>query len=260
MNHNHSYVPESAMAIYAHPDDIEFSCAGTLARWAKEGARISYVVCTSGQGGIRRPSISWEEAGRIRESEQRKAAKIAGAQEVVFLGEVDGMLTPSLELRKKIVRELRRFRPEVVVTGDPTVVWAGEDYINHPDHRAAAQAALDAVFPASGQPNVFEELEKEGLTAHKIRKVFVSSFSEGDYYVNIEDTIDIKVAALKAHESQMEEMKELGSWDGTERIREWAAANGKGKEMEFAEVFRVITLENDDWWEEHKGRVVPEAS
>ncbi len=249
------YVPESALAVFAHPDDIEFSCAGTLARWANAGSRIRYVVCTSGQVGIRNSKTSPEQATQIRESEQRKAAEIAGAEDVVFLGERDGILVADLELRKKIVREIRRFRPEVLLCADPTIVFANENYINHPDHRAAGLAALEAVFPAAGQPNVFEELAGEGLEAHKTRKVYVSSFSQGDTWVDITDTIDTKVAALMAHESQMKEMQELGSWDAGERIREWAAENGKGKEMAFAEVFKVITLENDEWWDAHKGKV-----
>ncbi|MGA9191440.1 MAG: PIG-L deacetylase family protein [Anaerolineales bacterium] len=249
------YVPESALAVFAHPDDIEFSCAGTMARWAKAGCRIRYVVCTSGQVGIRNAETSPEQAKQIRESEQRRAAEIAGAQDVVFLGETDGILIADLALRKKIVAEIRRFRPEVVVCPDPTVVFANENYINHPDHRAAGLATLEAVFPAAGQPNVFEELAEEGLQAHKTRKVYVTSFSQGDTFVNITDTIDTKVKALMAHESQMKEMKELGSWDAAERIREWAAENGKGKEMDFAEVYKVITLENDEWWSEHKGKL-----
>jgi LmbE family N-acetylglucosaminyl deacetylase len=249
------YVPESALAVFAHPDDIEFSCAGTLARWANAGSRIRYVVCTSGQVGIRNSKTSPEQATQIRESEQRKAAEIAGAEDVVFLGERDGILVADLELRKNIVREIRRFRPEVLLCADPTIVFANENYINHPDHRAAGLAALEAVFPAAGQPNVFEELAGEGLEAHKTRKVYVSSFSQGDTWVDITDTIDTKVAALMAHESQMKEMQELGSWDAGERIREWAAENGKGKEMAFAEVFKVITLENDEWWDAHKGKV-----
>ena len=153
------YIPSSVMVVVAHPDDIEFSCAGTLARWAKNGTRISYVLCTSGEVGIAQAGMTKEKATSIREAEQRAAAQIVGAEEVVFLGEPDGLLQPTLELRKKIVREIRRFKPEVVICGDPTIVWAGEDYINHPDHRAAATAALDAIFPAAGQPNLFQELE-----------------------------------------------------------------------------------------------------
>jgi LmbE family N-acetylglucosaminyl deacetylase len=208
MNSNHTYIPESALVIVAHPDDIEFSCAGTLARWARQGTRVCYVLCTSGEVGIAEAGMTKTRAAEIREAEQREAAQIASAQEVVFLREPDGMLQPTLELRKKLVREIRRFRPEVVITGDPTVVWAGDSYINHPDHRAAATAAVDAAFPAAGQPNLFEELAEEGLSAHKPRKVYVTTWEAADQYVNIDETIDIKLAALRAHKSQM---RRLGS-------------------------------------------------
>ena len=240
------YQPESAMAIVAHPDDIEYSCAGTLARWARAGARISYVLCTSGDVGIDEPGMTRAQATAIREAEQHEAAKIAGVSEVVFLREPDGMLLPTLELRKKLVREIRRFQPEVVVCGDPTIVWAGADYINHPDHRAAATAALDAVFPAAGQPNLFEELEQEGFMAHKPRKVYVTTWDGADVYVNIEETIDVKIQALRAHKSQMRD------WDPEKLIREWASNSAVGKEMEYAEGFRVVTLVDDETWERKK--------
>ena len=244
---NTFYIPKSAMAIVAHPDDIEFSCSGTLARWARAGSRISYVLCTSGDVGIDQPGMTREQATKIREAEQRAAAGIVGAHEVIFLREPDGLLQPTLDLRKKLVREIRRFRPEVVVTGDPTIVWAGNDYINHPDHRAAATAALDATFPAAGQPNLFEELAEEGYAAFKPRKVYVTSWGDVDLYVNIEETIDIKIAALRAHVSQMKD------WDPEERIKEWAAERGKGKEMAYAEGFRVVTLEDDESWAKRNG-------
>jgi LmbE family N-acetylglucosaminyl deacetylase len=246
------YVPERAMAIVAHPDDIEFSCAGTLARWARAGAKTSYVLCTSGEVGISQIGMTKARAAEIRESEQRKAAEIAGAEEVVFLRQPDGMLQATLELRKLLVREIRRFQPEVIICGDPTIVWTGDTYINHPDHRAAATAALDAAFPAAGQPNLFEELKEENLRAHKPRKVYVTSWSEGNVFVNIEETIDIKVAALRAHTSQMQEMDD---WDPEEPIKEWAAERASGKEMCYAETFRVVTLESDENWEKRKGKV-----
>jgi LmbE family N-acetylglucosaminyl deacetylase len=240
---NYFYVPESAIAIVAHPDDIEFSCAGTLARWARAGARICYVLCTSGDVGIDEAGMTRERAIEIREAEQREAARIAGATEVIFLREPDGMLQPTLALRRKIVREIRRFRPEVVVCGDPTIVWAGDSYINHPDHRAAATAALDATFPAAGQPNLFEELSQEGLKAHKPRKVYVTSWANADVFVNIEQTIELKIEALRAHKSQMKD------WDPEVRIRTQAAERGKGKEMAYAEGFRVVTLIDDETWQ-----------
>ena len=245
------YIPESALVIVAHPDDIEFSSAGTIARWVKAGTRVVYVICTSGEVGIAEPGMTKEKAAKIRESEQLAAAETVGVKEVVFLREPDGMLQPTLELRKKLVREIRRFKPEIVICGDPTIVWAGDTYINHPDHRAAATAALEAIFPAAGQPNLFEELEEEGITAHKPRKVYVAGWNGTDLFVNIEDTIDLKIAALRKHASQMKD------WDPEPRIKEWAAERGQGKEMAYAEGFRVVTLESDEDWEKNNGRVLP---
>jgi LmbE family N-acetylglucosaminyl deacetylase len=250
MKNDNFYIPERAMVIVAHPDDPEFSCAGTMARWAKAGTKICYVLCTSGDVGIAQPGMTRDKARVIREAEQREAARITGVEEVVFLGEPDGMLQATLELRKKLVREIRRFQPEVVVTGDPTRVWSGDSYINHPDHRAASAAALDAVFPAAGQPNLFEEIAEEGFQAYKPRKVYVTIWDEADVWVNITETIDIKIEALRAHKSQMKD------WDPEERIKQWAAMRGKGKEMAYAESFKVVTLVNDEDWEKNKGCVI----
>ncbi len=248
---NNFYVPKRAMAIFAHPDDAEFSCAGTIARWTEAGAEVCYVLCTSGDVGIARQGMTRSEAQAIREAEQREAARICGVNEVVFLREPDGMVQATLDLRKKLVREIRRFRPEVVICGDPTVLWTGNNYINHPDHRAAALAAVDAIFPAAGQPNLFEEIEyQDGYLAHKPRKVYVSSWSDTELFVNIESTIDTKIEALRAHKSQMK------NWDPEPRIREWASISGQGKEMAYAESFRVVTLESDEDWEKWEGRVV----
>lgn len=235
------------MGIFAHPDDAEFTCAGTMARWAKAGSEICYVLCTSGDVGIAEPGMTKEKAAKIREGEARAAAEISGVKEVVFLREPDGMLQATLALRKKLVREIRRFKPEVVICGDPTVVWTGETYINHPDHRAAATAALDAIFPAAGQPNLFEDLAEEGISAHKTRKVYVISRGEINLYINIAETIETKVAALRAHKSQMKD------WDPEELLKKWAAEQAKGKEMAYAEAFRVITLMSDEDWEKSKG-------
>jgi len=245
------YVPESALAIYAHPDDIEFGCAGTLSRWAKNGCKVTYVLCTSGDVGIAEPGMTRARAAEIREEESRQAAKIAGASNVVFLREPDGLLQATLELRGKLVREIRRYRPEVVMTGDPVMLWGRDNYINHPDHRAAATAALDAVFPAAGQPNLFEEFEQEGLRAHKPRKVYISGWSQNEVFVSIDETIDTKIKALRAHQSQM------NGWDPSDRIREWASEAARGKEMQYAEVFRVITLVEDETWDKTRGEVLP---
>ena len=237
------YAPKRAMVIVAHPDDIEFGCAGTVARWVKAGAEVIYVLCTSGDVGIAKPELTRAQVTEIREAEQLAAAEVIGVKEVVFLREPDGTLVNTLDLRKRLVREIRRFRPEVVVCLDPTLFFVSSNtYINHPDHRAAGTAAVDAVFPAAGQPHVFEELAAEGLTAHKVRKLYIDSWGNGDTFVNITDTIDLKLAALRKHVSQM------GEWDPEPMLREWSGDAAKGKEMQYAESFRVITLVSDDDW------------
>ncbi len=236
------YTPKRAMVIVAHPDDIEFSCAGTVARWVREGAEACYILCTSGDVGIATEGMTKAQATEIREAEQLAAAEVVGVKDVVFLRESDGMVENTMALRKQLVREIRRFRPEVVICGDPTMLWVGGEYINHPDHRAVAGAAIDAIFPAAGQPNLFEELAEEGLKSHKTRKVYVETWGQASpdaVYVNITDTIDLKIAALKKHVSQM------GEWDPEPRMREWAAKTAAGKEMTYAESYRVVTLVND---------------
>ena len=191
-----------------------------------------------------------EEAATIREKEQRTAADIIGTTEVVFLREPDGMLQATLALRKKLVREIRRFRPEVVLCGDPTRLWVGNTYINHPDHRAAAIAAVDAIFPAAGQPNLFEELAEEGLEAFKPRKVYANRSENGGTLLAIDDTIETKIRALRAHRSQFEQ------WDPGASVRERAALLAEGHDMDFAEAFTVTTLESDELWEKHRGKAL----
>lgn len=244
-----SYVPARAMVIVAHPDDIEFGSAGTTAAWVKGGAEVCYVLCTSGDVGIAEAGMTKAQAGAIREVEQSAAAAAVGVHEVVYLREPDGMLENTIDLRRRLVREIRRFRPEAIICMDPTVMWVGDGYINHPDHRAAGAAAVDAIFPAAGQPNLFEELAAEGLRAHKTRKVFVSSFRQGEVAVDISDTIDLKIAALRKHESQMKD------WDPEPRVREWNSMAAAGTGAAFAERYRVVTLVSDEDWEKRKGEV-----
>jgi LmbE family N-acetylglucosaminyl deacetylase len=235
------------MVIAAHPDDAEFSCAGTIARWVKEGATAAYVLATSGDVGIATPGMTKSRAAEIREAETLDAARVLGVEDVTFLREPDGMLENTLALRRRLVREMRRFKPEVVITGDPTMVFTPAGGINHPDHRAIATVAIDAVFPAVGQPNLFQELEAEGLHAHKVRKVYLSARGQGNVFVNITDTIDLKIEALKRHVSQ------IGDQNGMPmRVREGSARIAAGKEMAYAEAFRVITLENDATWQKRQ--------
>lgn len=240
---NGTYIPKRVMAIAAHPDDIEFGSVGTIARWVKASATAAYVLVTSGDVGIAEAGMTKAKAAEIREGETIAAAKLVGVDDVTFLREPDGMVVNTLELRKQLVRQIRRFRPEVIIAMDPTVMYTAMGGINHPDHRAVGEATMDAIFPACSQPNLFQELEEEGFFACRVRKVYVSSRGEGDTYVDISSTIDLKIEALKAHVSQVGAMEGL-----EERIRSFAARNGNGKEMAYAEVFRVLTLQTDDAW------------
>jgi LmbE family N-acetylglucosaminyl deacetylase len=224
------------MVIVAHPDDIEYGMAGTIARWTRAGAKVCYVLCTDGDAGFTDPSITRQRAAEIRRIEQTNAARVVGVEELVFLGHPDGLLFNTLELRRQLVREIRRFKPDTLVTLHPTRVFSGTTYINHPDHRAAGQAALDAAFPAAIMPQVFPEFEAEGLTPHRVRHVFVRTWEEANVFIDITQTIDLKICALQAHKSQ------VGGRDIGKRIRDWAAENGQAAGLTYAESFFVVTL------------------
>jgi len=230
-----TYVPKTAMFIFAHPDDIEFGVAGTAALWARGGCRVIYVVITDGNVGSHEDGMTPERLAEIRRAEQTAAGDVAGA-ECVYLGYHDGFLQPTLELRKDLVRLIRQYRPEAVVCLDPTNFFPAEDYINHPDHRAAGQAALDAVFPAAEMTLLYPDLAAEGLTGHKVDYVFITFSERANYYVDITVTLDLKIEALRKHASQ------LGKWDPSPMIRQWAAESGKKVGFAYAEAFYRITL------------------
>ena len=228
-----SSVPESAMLIAAHPDDAEFTVAGTVAAWIKAGCRVTYVVCTDGNAGSHEPGMTREKLAEIRRAEQRAACATLGVSEVVFLGYNDGQLQPTLDLRRDLVRVIRQHKPEAVITWDPTRLLIGDEYINHPDHRAAAQAALDAVAPASAMPLLWPEVG----APHQVRQVYIFGHDKSNVWVDVTETIEQKIAALKQHASQM------GDWDPTEMIKEWGSETGQEKGLAYAESYLVITLE-----------------
>lgn len=230
------YVPERALFIYAHPDDIEFGVAGTAARWAQAGSDVFYVVITDGNVGSHEKGMTAVDVAETRRAEQEAAGRIAGIRECIFLGYHDGLLEPTLELRRDLVRLIRKYRPNVVVCGDPTVFFPNDTRINHPDHRAAATAAVDASFPAAEMPLLYPEMEADGLKPHKINYVYVSNSRDANYYVDISDTIDLKIEALRQHVSQ------LGDWEPEEPIKEWAATIGAKVGFAYAEGFKRITL------------------
>ena len=233
---NNPAVPRCVLAVAAHPDDLEFSCAGTLALWTKQGAKVVYLICTSGEAGFDRPGLSREERIVIREGEQRAAAEVLGVDEVVFMRESDGLLEPNLALRRKIVREIRRVQPDTVLCWDPAVLWINNSMVNHPDHRAAAQATVDAVFPSAGLVYLHEEFTREGLYPWKPDRLFIFRFDGGDTFSDIEETIDLKITALKKHKSQVKD------WDPEPFIRKTAERQGKVRGIRYAEAFKVIQL------------------
>ena len=240
-NLDRGYFPKSALLIVAHPDDPEYFCAGTIARWAQSGAEVRYIICTSGQMGSKNSNTNPDEIGGIREGEQIEAARLTGVKDVVFLRHQDGLLEDTITLRHQLVCELRRFRPEVVITNDP-LIYFGEDFINHPDHRAVAEATLAAVYPLAGSPLIFQDLENEGLKAHAVRKLYIFTWNQPNTWVDITDTIDIKIAALKLHHSQ------IGNSDPADAIRQAAARSAKFLRMTYAEPYRVIRLISDEDW------------
>lgn len=229
------YTPKTAMFIFAHPDDIEFGVAGTAAKWTRAGSRVIYVVITDGNVGSHEDGMTPEKLAEIRRAEQTAAADVAGA-ECIFLGYHDGFLQPTLELRKDLVRLIRRYKPNAVVCTDPTNFFPSDDYINHPDHRAAGTAALDAVFPAAEMTMLYPDLADEGLVGHKVNDVFVTFGARKNYYVDITDTIELKIEALNKHVSQ------VGGSSLDEMIRQWAAEAGKQVGFDYAEGFYRITL------------------
>ena len=225
------------LVVMAHPDDAEFGAAGTIARWANEGRQVTYLILTDGNRGSSDPAMTSERLAQIRHAEQRAAAKSLGVNDVFFLGYDDGSLQPTLDLRRQITRWIRRCRPDVIVAPDPTRRWTGQRYINHPDHRAAGDATLDAIIPGSDTRLVFPELLEEGLEPHEVKELYLTGSNEPDIWVDITQTIDRKVAALREHKSQ------VGDWDGLEdTIKQRAAEMGKTQALQFAEGFKYFKL------------------
>ncbi|MBI3965740.1 MAG: PIG-L family deacetylase [Chloroflexi bacterium] len=227
---------QRALAVAAHPDDIEFSSAATISKLVQSGCDVTYAVVTNGDKGTDDPDIQPARLAEIRAEEQRNAARVLGVREVVFLGYEDGTLWPSLELRKQMVRLIRRFQPDLVMTYDPMNRYFVQRYINHPDHRIVGDAVLDAVYPSARDRLVFPELLEEGLEPHKVRHVMLWMPAMADLIVDIGDSIDVKVEALREHRSQTQN-RDLDSI-----VRERAALFGQPHGVALAEIFKYIHL------------------
>ena len=203
-------ISDRVLVVLAHPDDPEFFCGGTIARWAASGREITYCLLTRGDKGSDDDSLSTKELAEIRETEQRAAAKVLGVREVMFLKELDGYVLPTLDLRRDIVRVIRQVKPKVVITCDPTNFFPSNYYINHADHRAAGQVTLDAVYPAARSALYFPALsQEEGLQPYKVREVYVAGAQHPNITVDITQFFSQKVAALSEHRSQIKDITAL---------------------------------------------------
>ncbi len=228
----------SALVIFAHSDDAEYMCGGTIAAWAKEGTEVHYCVITDGSAGSNEPGVVREELAVVREAEQRAAAEILGVKDLTFLGFVDGELEVNLQTRRAVTRVVRRVRPEVIVAPDPSRLWSGSGYINHWDHKQAGTLALCAVMPDAPSRPQFPELLDEGLEPFEIPNLWLGS-EDADTYVDITPTIDTKLAALAAHQSQHAEAS--APW-----VRERARKLGEEAGVEYAEAFKTFSFEDDE--------------
>jgi LmbE family N-acetylglucosaminyl deacetylase len=228
---------ERVLVIFSHPDDAEFGAASTIATLGAGGARIDYVVTTDGSKGTEDPAVSPQQLAATRIGEQRAAADVLGVREIVHLGYPDGYLTPSLDLRRDIVRQIRRFRPDLVIAQNPQRRLDGNPFIGHPDHLATGEATLSAVYPAARDRLNFPELLAEGLEPWKVRQVLVTGTERPNLWIDVSDSLEVGLAALRCHVSQ------VGDWDAAEvRVRERAREAGAAVGMEYAQAFLSILL------------------
>jgi len=226
--------PAQVMVVTPHPDDAEYGVAGTVARWVREGKEIIYVVCTNGDKGTSDPNMKPEELAKIREQEQLAAAKLLGVREVIFLRHPDQSLEDTPEFRKEIVRLIRMYRPETVVTADPY-----RRYIWHRDHRITGRVTLDAIFPYARDRLSYPDLLDEGLQPHTVREVLLWASEDLNYRSDITDTFDIKVAALRCHKSQVGQNPslEMEKW-----LRQRHEMMAEGEDFELAEAFHRVEV------------------
>jgi LmbE family N-acetylglucosaminyl deacetylase len=226
---------QKILVILAHPDDPEFFCGATLARWARAGHEIHYFLLTCGDKGGG-PDVTPDQLCVLRHAEQNAAAAVIGVKSVRFLDLEDGYLVPSLDLRREVVRSIRQTRPDILVTCDPTMLFTAFGGVNHPDHRAAGQIVLDAVFPAAGNVHFFPELLRtEGLEPHTPDEVWISLPKDPTIVMDVTDSWEIKINALKQHKSQIGDEVKF-----EERMRSRKSERSDEENIYYEEKFRVL--------------------
>ncbi len=230
---------ERVLIIMAHPDDPDFTCAGTTARMAHQGIEVTYMILTNGDKGNHNPEITRNQLIAMRKIEQRNAAELCGVKQVLFMGEEDGFLRPTRSIRKRVTREIRRIRPQLIICPHPDRYLVGEGYINHPDHRNAALVALEAIFPAADNPMFYPDMADEGYLPHKISQLYVSGHDDPNVKVDITDVVELKIDAILCHKSQIAKPEEA-------RTR-WPERWGEKQpddSMRYFERFRCMTFGN----------------
>ena len=226
-----------AMVVVAHADDAEWGCAGTVAQWCNNGWEVVYVLCTDGSKGTDDAKLTSEELVNIREKEQLDAGQVLGLHNVVFLGYEDSMLEPTLNLRRDIVRQIRFYKPDILICLSPLRRLDGSSYFGHPDHIASGEAALSAVFPSSRDRLTYPELLEEGLEPHKVSEVWIMGHDDDDKFVDVTDYIDVAVSALKSHSSQ------TTGEDVGQQLIDWRSRTGNKVGFTYAESFKRFLMD-----------------
>jgi len=231
--------PQRICVILAHPDDPEFFCGASIARWVEYGHKVVYYLLTCGDKGTKDQRMSGRELCKLRQQEQKQAAKLLGVDEVYFLQYPDGYLVPDLELRKAVTRVIRQVKPDVLVTCDPQNLFIGEDRINHPDHRAAGQVVIDATFPAARDHLYFPELlSEEKLEPHLVKELWVSLPAQPNIEIDVTDYWDRKIQAILQHKSQIANPTEL-----IERMKKRVVEGSTLEHPRYVEFFRRVQFQ-----------------
>ena len=229
--------PNHIVAIMAHPDDIDYIAGGFVHQMSKQGRRVTYILLTNGEKGSHDPSICPKKLAEIRQDEQRRAARVLGVSDIIFMNEADGYLEQHPRLHKRLVRQLRHLKPDTVICMNPDRYIIGDSYINHPDHRIAGRIVLEAIFPAVDNPMFYPELAEEGITPHKVKQVYIANSSNPNLQIDITDSIEQKIKALLCHRSQYIDAVEAETlWRNCWRNHETEGS------MEYVEKFQALTL------------------
>jgi LmbE family N-acetylglucosaminyl deacetylase len=228
------------LVVGAHPDDNDFGAGATVAKAARQNAEVLYLIATTGQRGSSDETMTPERLSDTRKKEQKNAASVLGVREVHFLDYVDGELIPDLRLKEQVVKYIRRYRPDIVFTMDPSFFYFKNlGFVNHSDHRAIGEATLDACYPLARDLLSFPEHVKIGLNPHKVKELLLHSFvpENANFYVDVTDTFDIKIKALSLHKSQVSDIQKI-----EERMRDRAEAAGRLGGCRYAEAFVRLHL------------------